>query len=101
MRKALIVGIDHYDYERIGNLNGAVNDATSVRDVLERNADGSVNFATPQLLTASDPGTAISRRRPTAWTMSRLATLAQASRRTTPVMTSTADRSGLSREPSC
>lgn len=60
MRKALIVGIDHYD--RIGNLNGAVNDATSVRDMLERNADGSVNFATPQLLTASDPGTAISRR---------------------------------------
>jgi len=59
MRKALIVGIDHYDH--IGGLHGAVNDARSVHDVLERNADSSVNFSTPRLLAAADPGTAITR----------------------------------------
>ena len=48
MRKALIVGIDHYDH--IGSLGGCVNDAHSVRAVLERHADGTLNFATPQLL---------------------------------------------------
>jgi len=60
LRKALVVGIDHYDH--IGGLNGAVNDARGVRDVLERNADGSVNFTTPQLLAATGPDTAVSRR---------------------------------------
>lgn len=59
MRKALVVGIDHY--EHIGALHGAVNDARSVQDVLERNADGSVNFSTPRLLAAADPGTAVTR----------------------------------------
>lgn len=59
MRKALVVGIDHYDH--IGSLHGAVNDARGVHDVLERNADGSVNFSTPRLLAAADPGTAITR----------------------------------------
>lgn len=59
MRKALIVGVDYYDH--IGSLNGAVNDAVRVRDVLERNADGSVNFVTPLLLTATDENAAISR----------------------------------------
>jgi hypothetical protein len=59
MRKALVVGIDHYDH--IGSLHGAVNDARSVHDVLERNADGSVNFSTPRLLAAADPDTAITR----------------------------------------
>lgn len=60
MRKALIVGIDYYD--KIPSLDGAVNDARGVRKVLERNADGSVNFATPQLLAATDLDTAVSRR---------------------------------------
>ena len=36
-----------------------MNDARTVHDVLERNADGSVNFTTPRLLSAADPGTAI------------------------------------------
>ncbi|WLA39747.1 caspase family protein [Bradyrhizobium elkanii] len=44
MRKALVVGIDHY--EHIGNLSGCVNDAHSVKAMLERHADGSVNFGT-------------------------------------------------------
>jgi len=60
MRRALVVGIDYYAH--IGGLSGAVADARAVHDVLERNADGSVNFTTPQLLTASDPVTAVSRR---------------------------------------
>lgn len=51
MRKALIVGIDHYDH--IGGLSGCVNDAHAVRQVLERHADGTVNFATPLLLTGT------------------------------------------------
>lgn len=48
MRKALIVGIDHYPH--VGNLSGCVHDARAVKAVLERNADGSVNFRTPQVL---------------------------------------------------
>lgn len=44
MRKALIVGIDHY--EHIGKLGGCVNDAHSVKAMLDRHADGSVNFGT-------------------------------------------------------
>ena len=59
MRKALIVGIDHYD--QIQSLSGAVNDAYSVKAALERNADGTVNFAQPRLMTATGPGTAVSR----------------------------------------
>ncbi len=51
MRKALIVGIDHY--EHLSCLSGCVNDAHSVRSVLERHADGTLNFAGPQLLTGT------------------------------------------------
>tara|TARA_A100001391_G_scaffold183514_1_gene150781 strand:+ start:992 stop:1981 length:990 start_codon:yes stop_codon:yes gene_type:complete len=51
VRKALIVGIDHYDH--IGLLSGCVNDAHSVKSVLERHADGTVNFATPKILTGT------------------------------------------------
>ena len=42
MRKALVVGIDHYT--RISPLYGCVNDAHAVRSVLERNSDGTINF---------------------------------------------------------
>lgn len=51
MRKALIVGIDYYDH--IGGLSGCVNDAHAVKSVLERHADGTINFATPKLLTGT------------------------------------------------
>ncbi|MCK1714154.1 caspase family protein [Bradyrhizobium sp. 143] len=44
MRKALIVGIDHY--EHIRNLGGCVNDAHEVKAMLDRHADRSVNFGT-------------------------------------------------------
>lgn len=53
MRKALIVGIDHYLH--IGSLSGCVNDAHAVRQMLERHADGTINFATPKLLTGTGP----------------------------------------------
>ena len=42
MRKALVVGIDHY--ENIDPLTGCVNDAYAVKAMLDRHADGSVNF---------------------------------------------------------
>jgi len=59
MRKALIVGIDYYD--SISPLSGAVNDAYSVKSVLERNADGTLNFATPRLITGTGPTARITR----------------------------------------
>lgn len=57
-RKALIVGIDHYEY--ISPLHGCVNDAHSVKAVLERNADGTVNFGT-RLVTGTGPKDPVSR----------------------------------------
>ncbi|CAA6604197.1 conserved hypothetical protein [Rhodospirillaceae bacterium LM-1] len=48
MRKALVVGIDYYN--NISNLFGCVNDAHSVKSVLERHSDGSVNFGTKLLV---------------------------------------------------
>ena len=59
MRKALVVGIDHY--ARIGDLAGCVNDAYGVKTQLDRNADGSPNFDV-MLKTATGPGSAISRK---------------------------------------
>lgn len=59
MRKALIVGIDHYDH--IGNLSGCVNDAYAVKGALERHADGSVNFATPRLIVGTGPHDVVQR----------------------------------------
>lgn len=59
MRKALIVGIDYYD--QIGSLNGAVNDAHSVKAVLERHADGTLNFQQPKLLTSTGPDLTVTR----------------------------------------
>jgi uncharacterized caspase-like protein len=58
-RKALIIGIDHYD--QIQSLSGAVSDAHSVKAALERHADGTLNFAQPRLMTATGPGAAVSR----------------------------------------
>ena len=42
MRKALVVGIDYYKH--VGSLTGCVNDAHAVKAMLDRHADGSVNF---------------------------------------------------------
>ncbi len=59
MRKALVIGIDHY--EKISPLYGCVNDAYGVKTVLERHSDGSVNFAV-KLMTSTGPAKPISRK---------------------------------------
>ncbi|MBW2632339.1 MAG: caspase family protein [Deltaproteobacteria bacterium] len=43
MKKGLVVGIDNY--AGVSQLFGCVNDAHSVKSVLERNSDGTVNFS--------------------------------------------------------
>jgi hypothetical protein len=58
MRKALIVGIDHYTH--VSQLYGCVNDSYTVKAMLDRHADGSVNFGVMHL-TATGPGDAIGR----------------------------------------
>lgn len=58
MKIALIIGINHYPYG--GDLNGCVNDAYSVKGILERNFDGSVNFEC-KILTASNAKEALDR----------------------------------------
>lgn len=57
MRKALIVGIDRYKH--IGPLSGCVNDANAVKAVLERHADGTINFATPRVIMGNDLNTVV------------------------------------------
>lgn len=58
MRKALVVGIDYYN--QINALFGCVNDAHSVKSVLERNSDGTVNFDV-KLLTGTGPAEIVTR----------------------------------------
>ena len=59
MRKALIVGIDYYD--RIPALAGCVNDASAVKSVLERHADGTTNFTTPEILLGATADSAVTK----------------------------------------
>ncbi|HAS3030281.1 caspase family protein [Vibrio diabolicus] len=59
MRKALVVGIDYYN--DLSNLYGCVNDAYSVKSVLERHGDGSLNFGV-NLMTATGEDSPISRK---------------------------------------
>lgn len=58
MRKALVAGIDYY--ANVPRLHGCVNDAHAVKAVLERNSDGTVNFAV-KLLTGTGPTDTVSR----------------------------------------
>src|SRR5258707_10466153 len=58
MRKALVIGIDHYPH--VGNLSGCVNDAHAVKAVLDRHADGSVNFGV-KLMVGTGPADLITR----------------------------------------
>ena len=58
MRRALVVGIDHY--EQVSPLSGCVNDASAVKAMLDRNADGSVNFGC-KLLIGAAPGAIVTR----------------------------------------
>jgi hypothetical protein len=50
MRKALIVGIDYY--ANVPLLHGCVNDSFAVKAMLDRHADGSVNFGVMHLAAA-------------------------------------------------
>lgn len=59
MRKSLVVGIDYYEHTNM--LHGCVNDAYSVKNVLERHGDGSPNFGV-KLLVASDAASKIERK---------------------------------------
>jgi hypothetical protein len=59
MRKALIVGIDYY--EHASQLAGCVNDAYAVKSVLERHANGSLNFGV-NLMVATDSKSEIHRK---------------------------------------
>lgn len=47
MRKALVVGVDYY--ENVGHLFGCVNDSFAMKAMLDRHADGSVNFSVRHL----------------------------------------------------
>jgi hypothetical protein len=58
MRKALVVGIDHYS--KIPALFGCVNDAHSVKTVIERHSDGTVNFGV-KLLSGTGPTDLVTR----------------------------------------
>lgn len=59
MRKALIVGIDHYDH--LDALSGCVKDAHDVYTALERDADGTANFINPKMLVGTGPSTTVTR----------------------------------------
>ncbi len=59
MRKALIVGINYYQH--INSLKGCVNDAYGVKSVLDRHADGTINFGT-NLVVATDSNSLITRK---------------------------------------
>ena len=58
MRKALVVGIDNYN--NVSQLYGCVNDSFSVKAMLDRHADGSVNFGVRHL-TATSPSDPVDR----------------------------------------
>lgn len=58
MRKALVVGVDCYS--NVSQLFGCVNDSYAVKSMLDRHADGSVNFGV-KLLAATGPSEFVSR----------------------------------------
>lgn len=58
MRKALVVGIDFYD--TVSQLYGCVNDSFAVKSMLDRHADGSVNFGVRHL-TGTGPNDTVPR----------------------------------------
>ena len=59
MGKSLIVGIDYYS--KVSELYGCVNDAYSLKSVLDRHSDGTINFST-KLEVATSEKTAITRK---------------------------------------
>lgn len=60
MRKSLVIGIDYY--ENVSPLYGCVNDAYSVKTVLDRHSDGTINFGV-RIETSTGPHNQISRKK--------------------------------------
>lgn len=60
MRKSLVVGIDYY--ENVSPLYGCVSDAYSVKTVLDRHSDGTINFGV-RIETSTGPHSQISRKK--------------------------------------
>jgi hypothetical protein len=58
MKRALLVGIDHYP--TVGSLTGCVADATALADLMRSHADGSPNFSV-ELLAGTDRSPAVTR----------------------------------------
>ncbi len=50
-RRALIVGINHYEN---GPLDGCINDANNMYEVLNRNEDNSINFDCKLMISSED-----------------------------------------------
>lgn len=59
MRKALIIGVNHYEYLPL--LTGAVNDARSIASMLVEHDDGTPNFLQPRVIDASDASSKVSK----------------------------------------
>jgi hypothetical protein len=59
MRKALIVGVDFY--ENVSSLYGCVNDAYSLKPILDRHSDGTINFSS-KIEVATNTSSAITRK---------------------------------------
>jgi len=55
VKRALLVGIDHYP--TVGSLSGCVADATALRDLLARHADDTPNWRTELITSEAGPGT--------------------------------------------
>ena len=51
---SLCVGIDSYEEKNIPDLHGCVRDALAVKDALERNGDGTLNFDVKCLCTTNN-----------------------------------------------
>lgn len=59
MRKALIIGIDYY--KNVSSLFGCVNDAYSLKPILDRHSDGTINFSS-KIEVATSESSAITRK---------------------------------------
>jgi len=53
MRRALLVGIDKYDSEKLPSMTGCVSDAIAMRDMLQVNEDGSPNYSCKLLVSSA------------------------------------------------
>lgn len=62
MKRALLIGIDYYEYTHFPRLSGCANDAAALHPLLAKNEDGSPNLDC-QLAIATDPASRLTRGR--------------------------------------